>query len=128
MDGDARLAGRVVTACERAAATGLLRVCDVSLWEVAALESLGRLRLAVPVTAWLEEAVSTPGLDVVRLDAAIAAESSRLPGRLAGDPVDRIIVAASRLGGATLVTADPNLLTYAAAGYLSAIPCYARSV
>jgi len=42
----------------------------------------------------------------------IALESSNLPGKLEGDPADRIIVATARAWNATLLTEDHRLIEY----------------
>ncbi len=50
----------------------------------------------------------------------ILIESTRLPGGLHLDPVDRILVATARELGLTLVTRDKLLLAYARKGHLNA--------
>jgi PIN domain nuclease of toxin-antitoxin system len=118
MEGDPRLAGSLSDSLEEAAAAGKLCVTTLSLWEVAALEALHRVQLRVPVGVWLDDALSTPGLSLIEIDPVIAAESVRLPGTFAGDPVDRLIVAAARLRAGRVYTADPDIIAYGAAGYV----------
>lgn len=119
MDGDERLdAGGFADAAEEAASRGLLLVSAISLWEVAMLEAVGRLHLSIPVASWLAEAVSTPGLSIVPVDAELAAESAQLPGRFPGDGCDRLIVATTRLRGGRLLTADPRLVRYGSEGHV----------
>ena len=84
-------------------------ICDVTLWEVAKLVSAGRLKLDRDVERWLDEAVELTGLDVVAIDAAIAARSTRIASNFHGDPADQLIAATAIERGATLVTADENL-------------------
>ncbi len=121
MEGDARLDDRLVADLEDAASNGSLFVATLSLWEVAALESIGRVRFAVPVETWLHEALETPGLNLLEIDARVAAESARLPGGFAGDPVDRLLVAAARTHSGRLYTADRMILAYASEGYVDAV-------
>ncbi|MFW5717761.1 MAG: type II toxin-antitoxin system VapC family toxin [bacterium] len=121
MEGDARLDDRRVADLEVAASNGSLFVATLSLWEVAALESIGRVRFAVPVESWLHEALETPGLNLLEIDARVAAESVRLPGTFAGDPVDRLLVAAVRTHAGRLYTADHLILAYASEGYVDAV-------
>ena len=45
---------------EAATPDGPVFVSDISLWEVAMLASLGRLRLALPLREWLDKAVAPP--------------------------------------------------------------------
>ena len=118
MEGDSRLSGALVDELEELATIGRLYVSSVSLWEVAHLERNGRIHFTVPVDALLEEALSTPGLNVYAIDGSVAAESARLPGEFAGDPVDRIIVASARVLSGALVTADPAMHAYGRAGHV----------
>jgi len=121
MEGDARFDPAMIGELEDAASTGSLFVSTLSLWEVAALESLGRVRFAVPVDAWFEEALGVPGLNLLDVDSRTAAESARLPGAFAGDPVDRLLVAAARTHGGRIYTADDRILAYGRAGYVDAV-------
>ena len=65
---------------EEAQAAGGLRLCDVSLFELAQLEERGELIFSVPLLSWVEQALDTPGLSLERLTPALAAEAARLPG------------------------------------------------
>ncbi len=104
---------------EAASIGGRLYICSISIAEVALLVSAGRVRLVVPVTAWLREAIETPGMQVIDIDIGIAAEGAGLPGGFLGDAADRLIVAATRLIGGRLATADPVLKRYGEEGYVS---------
>ena len=86
-----------------------LRVSDISLWEIATLHSLGRIRLAIPVREWLEKAVAPPLVRRHGISPAIAAEVARLPDSFHRDPADRILVATARTLGATLLTHDRRI-------------------
>lgn len=86
-----------------------LRVSDISLWEIATLHSLGRIRLAIPVREWLEKAVAPPLVRRHGISPAIAAEVARLPDSFHRDPADRILVATARILGATLLTHDRRI-------------------
>jgi PIN domain nuclease of toxin-antitoxin system len=55
---------------------------------------------------------------IAPLEPAVAVASSRLPGDPHDDPAARIIVATARHLGATLVTADDQLLAYGTAGHV----------
>ena len=106
---------------DEAAARGDLRVSAMSVWEVAMLESRGRIALSLDCRAWVQLALTAPGLQLQPLTPDIAIESTRLPGDPGRDPVDRILVASARLTGATLVTQDAGLLDYAATGRLKSL-------
>lgn len=119
--GPERLLGGATDAIRRASAESALAVSAISIWEVAMLESKGRLQLQMDCLEWVAEATRRAGLLVLPLSPAIAVASTRLPGDLHGDPSDRIIAATARHEGAILVTRDRSLLGYAARGYLRAM-------
>ncbi|MSR19843.1 MAG: PIN domain-containing protein [Gemmatimonadetes bacterium] len=87
-----------------------LWVSEVSLWEIAALVSLGRLRLRLPLRDWLEAAVAPPLVRRASISPAVAAEVAALPASFHRDPADRIIVASARVIGATLLTQDRRII------------------
>ncbi len=87
--------------------SGLLLLSVISGWEVALLVQAGRLRLPVPLEAWLEEAMSIPGLEVVALTVPIIATAARLTALR--DPADMLIVATAQQHGARLVTNDARI-------------------
>lgn len=116
--GPERLLGGATDAIRRASAESALAVSAISIWEVAMLESKGRLQLQMECLEWVAEATRRAGLRVLPLSPEIAVASTRLPGDLHGDPSDRIIVATARHESAILVTRDRGLLSYAASGYL----------
>ncbi len=87
-----------------------LLVCDICLWEIATLVSLGRLRLSRPLREWLEMATAAPLVQRVGISPAIAAEVAALPNSFHRDPGDRVLVASSRVLGATLITRDQKIL------------------
>jgi PIN domain nuclease of toxin-antitoxin system len=119
LSGERGLKRSALAAIEGAARRGLIRVSAISIWEVAMLESKGRIRLAKDCLAWINEALSAPGLSLVPLTPEIAVESSRLPGTFHGDPADRILVATARLQAAVLLTRDERILAYGKEKHLS---------
>ena len=92
---------------------------DISLWEVATLYSLGRIRLAVPLREWLDKATAPPLVRRFGISPAIAAEVATLPDSFHRDPADRILVATARVLGATLLTQDRRIVNAALADTLS---------
>ncbi len=117
MEGDPRLADAVVDELEQSASMGTLSVLTLSLWEVAMFEAAGRIRFLVPVDTWLSEALETPGLNLLEIDATMAAESVRLPEDFDGDAVDRLLVSAARTRNGVLYTADPAIIAYGERGW-----------
>lgn len=83
-----------------------LLVSDISLWEIATLTELGRIRLRLPLRDWLEQATAPPLVSRCAITPAVAAEVAALPPTFHRDPADRIIVATARVHGATLLTTD----------------------
>jgi PIN domain nuclease of toxin-antitoxin system len=87
-----------------------LLVSDISLWEIATLSGLGRIRLSMPLRDWLERATAPPLVQRCSLTPAVAAETALLPSSFHRDPADRIIVSTARVHGATLLTRDRRII------------------
>ena len=96
-----------------------LLVSDISLWEVAMLHGMGRIRLALPLREWLDKAAAPPLVQRHGISPAIASEVAALPDSFHRDPADRILVATARVLGATLLTQDRRILDAALADTLS---------
>ncbi len=84
-------------------------VSDITLWEIAMLENLGRISLALPLREWLEAAVAPPRVQRQGISPPIAAGVAALPETFHRDPADRILVATARTLGASLVTSDQRI-------------------
>jgi PIN domain nuclease of toxin-antitoxin system len=97
----------------KAAAHSHLCLSVMSVWEVAMLESKGRVRFYTSCEQWVQQALAIPGLTLAPITPAIAIESTRLPGTFHGDPADRIIVSTARALNARLLTSDKNIRSYA---------------
>lgn len=91
---------------------GVFGVSDISSWEVARKESLGKLKLSLASRVWLSRASTAPGIEMLRVDADVSWESCHLPGNFHRDPADQIVVATARLHGLTVITRDERLLRY----------------
>lgn len=91
---------------------GACGVADISIWEIAKKESLGKLSLSLSSRSWLRRATRSPGIEMLRADAEIAWESCNLPGEFHRDPADQMIVATARILGLTLITRDEKILSY----------------
>jgi len=107
---DPRLSGEQSRVINRASPDQPLWVADISLWEIATLVSLGRLRLQTPLRDWLEAAVAPPLVRRIGISPAVTAEVMQLPDTFPRDPADRIIVAAARTLSATLLTQDERII------------------
>jgi len=107
---DPRLSSEQRHVLEQADAENPLWVADITLWEIATLFSLGRIRLHLPLREWLEQATAPPLVHQIPINPAVAAEVAALPNSFHRDPADRILVATARVIGATLVTRDRRIV------------------
>ena len=94
----------------RGSAQNPLLVSDITLWDIAMLHSLGRIRLSLPLREWLERATAPPLVARCGISPAIATEVASLPASFPRDPADRIIVATALVLGATLLTSDARII------------------
>lgn len=113
-----RLSAGAVRSIETARDAGVLWVSAMSVWEVAMLESRGRVALSRPVEDWVRTTLRDTGIRLLPLEPKIAVASTRLPGTPHGDPADLILMASARATGAPLVTCDGRILQYAGAGHV----------
>jgi PIN domain nuclease of toxin-antitoxin system len=93
---------------ERARTAGTLGVSAISYWEVALLVARGRTKLDLPLPAWRREVIES-GIEEVALTGDLAMEAASLSWPNP-DPADRFIIATTLRDGATLVTADADIL------------------
>ena len=98
-----------------------LLVCSISLWEIAMLKSKRRINIYEPIRDFLESITSIDGLSVKDISAEVAAESVQLMDDFHRDPADRIIVATAKCCGATLLTRDQKILTWASLGHIKSL-------
>jgi PIN domain nuclease of toxin-antitoxin system len=89
-------------------------------WEVAMLDRAGRVPFVGGALAWLRAVLDVPGVALAPLTPEIAVDSAMMPWPHR-DPADRMIVATARALDCALVTADEQILRYAAAGHVRAI-------
>lgn len=110
LEGRGRLSPAQQKALDAANPDSPLLVSDISLWEVATLHRLGRIRLTISLRDWLEKAAAPPLVRRCGISPAIAAEQACLPSSFHRDPADRILVATARVLGATLLTRDQRII------------------
>jgi PIN domain nuclease of toxin-antitoxin system len=103
------------------AETGNLHLSAISFWEIAMLIDKRRIALAMPLDSWMQRLFETGGFTMVAVNPAIAADAGSLPGKIHGDPCDRIIIATARSLGCPVLTADGLIIDYAAQGHVQAI-------
>ena len=98
-------------------------VSPITAWEMGLLAARGRVSLLMTPQRWFERLLEAPGLRLSEMTPNVLIASSFLPGKLPGDPADRIIAATAREYGYKLVTRDRPLLDYAKQGHIQAIAC-----
>lgn len=114
LDEAGRLGPHARRALARAGARFELRLSPASIFELSALHTAGRLRLAQPIDQWIRDSFERGGLRLVELTPAIAIDAGAIPTRALPDPVDRLLVATARAFDLRLVTRDRRILDYAA--------------
>jgi PIN domain nuclease of toxin-antitoxin system len=122
MEGSPKLKPAVRRRIEEGSQNGLLQISAISVWEVAMLETKGRITLMEECNIWIRNSLSAPGISLVPVSPDIAVDSTRLPGVFHGDPADRIIIATARACGGLLVTADKAIQRFARQGHVHVLP------
>lgn len=107
--GDPRLPSRSRHALDALPGDSRPRICDISLWEVALLVRLGRLKLLDDLQTWLEIAAGPATVAVLPITPGVVVEMNRLPASFHQDPADRLIVATARAAGLPLATHDADI-------------------
>jgi PIN domain nuclease of toxin-antitoxin system len=81
-----------------------LAISDITLLELATLQSKGRIRLDISLESFLSEVETRFAL--LPMTAQVCARAMGLPARYPKDPADRIIGATALVHGFPLITAD----------------------
>jgi PIN domain nuclease of toxin-antitoxin system len=114
--GDERRLGRRTRGLlTRAEARGELRVSSLTLFEITALHTLGRLTLRHHPERWIRDALELTGIRIAELSYDAAVDAGSIPRTALEDPIDRLLVATARQLEATFLTSDSKVLTYASA-------------
>lgn len=111
MNGDNKLSQSIQHHIENARRDGSVNISAISIWEIAMLEQKKRIILNKPCLEWIKDSLYH-GIHLLPLTPEISVESCRLPGYLAGDPADRMIVATARVESLLLITCDERILAY----------------
>ena len=98
---------------------GYIGICATSIWEVAKLVELGKLRLFAETVDWFENALRYPRVHIINLTPAIAIRSTQVVPNARrrqsddiNDPSDQIIIAAAIVHDCPLVTSDGKIIAY----------------
>ena len=87
----------------------------VTLFELTALHTLGRIRLTRTPEQWIRESVNESAVRIAELSPVIAIDAGFIPRTGLADPLDRLLVATARHLDATFLTSDARILDYASA-------------
>ena len=66
----------------------------------------------MPLRDWVTQSLEALAAETVRITHEVAVEAYALPGKFHKDPADRLLVAAARCHGLTIVSADDRILAY----------------
>lgn len=101
---------------EAAARSKTLYLSAMSIWETAQKEASGRLGISVEML--IAASVTEGSVRLIDISVAVLIAANRLPGKIHGDPVDRLLAATARDLDLTLVTHDKELIRYGHQGHL----------
>jgi PIN domain nuclease of toxin-antitoxin system len=114
LNGDTRRVGpRSRLLLLKAEAREAIRVSPVTIFELSALHTSGRLRLARPLEQWVGDSLGAAGVRVAELTSSVAVDAGSIPRTALADPLDRLLVSTARHLDAVFVTADRRILKYA---------------
>src|SRR5579871_5321963 len=85
-------------------------ISAITLWEIAMMTSKKNLKIKASLPAFLNEIENSPWIQVLPLNAAVAAESVTLRSHLHTDPAEQMIVATARVFRLPLLTADDRII------------------
>ncbi len=124
VSGNALLSKKCLNAIERCAEQDDLSVSSISVWELAMLVEKKRISLEMDRLDWVERALSVPGISLVPLLPRIAIQSTRLPGKIHGDPADRMLIETARHFNSVLITHDEKILSFGKGRFINVYdPC-----
>ncbi|MCE5293268.1 MAG: type II toxin-antitoxin system VapC family toxin [Chlamydiales bacterium] len=94
-------------------------ISPMTIWEIGMLAERNRISLEMDCLEWVEQALSNPGFILTPLEPQAAILSSRLPGLIHGDPVDRLLIATAFETRSVLVTCDEKILEFGKNQFIS---------
>jgi PIN domain nuclease of toxin-antitoxin system len=120
---DDRINAATLQQVSDAAYDGRLHVSPVSAWEIGIGVSKGKIKLPAPPLDFFDGFVERMQAKLSPLTPAIMMLSSFLPGKIHGDPMDRMLVSTARALNYILVTSDGPILAYGREGHVRALAC-----
>jgi PIN domain nuclease of toxin-antitoxin system len=104
-----RLSAAARAAIDQASRSGGIAIASVSLVEIAAAMTRGRIMAGGLPEAALNEMLRATAVVVKEITPVVAMLATQFPSTFPGDPADRIIAATATAEGAPLVTRDSKL-------------------
>ena len=104
-----KVPAKVLQAIEKEEKHRPLRVCEISLFEIAMLMRRGRLDARLPFREFIDLILTASAYDLTGINPEIAGLAVEFPENVTKDPADRLIAATALFYKAQLVTADTNL-------------------
>ena len=107
-DAPERLSKKATALIEAGIESSSLRCSDISLWEIAMLQRLGRLSLSVSTDQYLKDILMAMRIRVrpITAEIAVLSQSEFFQHK---DPADRIIAGTALAENALLITKDEKL-------------------
>jgi len=87
-----------------------LAISAITLWEIGMMCAKKNLKTRASLPSLLSEIEKSPWLQVLPINAAVAAESMVIRPELKTDPADHLIVATARVFRLPLLTADKRII------------------
>lgn len=112
MAGSSHLSKGFATSFEKLLKQNRVLISPMSIWEIGMLVEKGRIELDMDVLEWINQALDTPGIKLCTMESRMIIQSTRLPGEVHGDPVDRLLMATAYEENAVLVTCDKKILDF----------------
>ncbi|PYT07547.1 MAG: VapC toxin family PIN domain ribonuclease [Acidobacteria bacterium] len=104
-----RLSRSATSAIRKSLSSGGIAIASISLWEIAMMIALGRIKAHGTPERWIEELVIKSGVIVKEISATVVALSTQFPESFPRDPADRLIAATARAHGMPLLTRDARI-------------------
>ena len=95
---------------ELQAREGRVAISAITLWEIAMLLTKKNLKTTASVPSLLKEIETSPWIQVLPINAAVAAECVAIRPSLKTDPADWMIVATARVFRLPLLTSDQRII------------------
>ncbi len=112
MVGSSTLSKDFSNAFENILETQQVLISPMSIWEIGMLVDKKRIEISMDVSDWVDQALDVPGIQLCPITPRIAIQSTRLPGNVHGDPVDRLLIATAFEENAVLVSCDKKILEF----------------